>query len=82
MRWRSHAREFSDPSGRAAANVIRMGISFAARCVTTRLPCSFSEYVTPGSNVISLSISSRPRRQDAARGGLPHRTNLLNYTHE
>jgi hypothetical protein len=35
MRWPSHAREFSDPSGRAAANVIRRGISLAARCVTT-----------------------------------------------
>ena len=35
MRWRSHAREFSDPSGRAAANVIRMGISLAARCNTS-----------------------------------------------
>ena len=56
MRWRSHGREISDPSGRAAANVIRMGISLAARC-NTSTAMLFHEYVAPGSNVISLSIS-------------------------
>ena len=37
MRWRSHARDFSAPQGRAAANVIRFGISFAARSIVGKM---------------------------------------------
>ena len=37
MRWRSHARDYSAPQGRAAANVIRFGISFAARSIAGKM---------------------------------------------
>ena len=68
MRWRSHARDFSAPQGRAAANVIRFGISFAARSIAGKMVGNGVRGPKWPRNGVPVDLATRLKCVGALRG--------------